>query len=139
MKRIFLGGTCNGSKWRNQLIPLLNIDYFNPVVDNWTDECQKRELLEREICDYVLYVITNKMTGIYSIAEAVDDSNKRPHKTIFTIIEEFDTQVMFTPHQIKSLQATGKLIENNGGKFFKSLEEIANFVNVDKSNSRDAI
>jgi hypothetical protein len=26
MKKIFLGGTCNGSKWRNELIKMLKID-----------------------------------------------------------------------------------------------------------------
>lgn len=30
------------------------------------------------------------MTGVYSIAEVVDDSNKRPEKTIFTILKEYD-------------------------------------------------
>jgi len=34
MKKIFLGGTCNNSTWREQLIPMLQINYFNPVVDN---------------------------------------------------------------------------------------------------------
>ena len=37
--KVFLGGTCNNSKWRDKLIPMLNIDYFNPVVDDWTEEC----------------------------------------------------------------------------------------------------
>ncbi len=31
-KKVFLGGTCNGSLWRDALIKKLNIDYFNPVV-----------------------------------------------------------------------------------------------------------
>jgi len=32
--KIFLGGTCNESTWRNRIIPMLEIDYFNPVVDD---------------------------------------------------------------------------------------------------------
>ena len=39
--KVFLGGTCAESKWREKLIPLLKCDYFNPVVDDWTPECQK--------------------------------------------------------------------------------------------------
>ena len=34
--KVFLGGTCNNSIWRDVLIPLLTdngINYFNPVVD----------------------------------------------------------------------------------------------------------
>jgi len=33
MNKVFLGGTCNESTWRDELIPMLEIDYFNPVVD----------------------------------------------------------------------------------------------------------
>jgi len=128
-KKVFLGGTCNGSLWRNKLIPILNIDYFNPVVDNWTPECQKKEIYERENCDYCLYVITPKMTGIYSIAEVVDDSNKRPSKTIFCFLES-DENSIFTQHQLKSLNQTSKMIQNNGGKIFYSLEEVATFLNL---------
>ena len=45
--KIFLGGTCNESTWREKLIPLLedrDIDYFNPVVSNWSEECYQEEL-----------------------------------------------------------------------------------------------
>jgi hypothetical protein len=28
-KGVFLGGTCNESKWRDELISLLNVTYFN--------------------------------------------------------------------------------------------------------------
>ena len=87
MKKVFLGGTCNESTWRDKLIKMLEIDYFNPVVDDWTEECYQEELRQREICDYCLYVITPRMTGVYSIAEVVDDSNKRPEKTIFCLLE----------------------------------------------------
>ena len=37
MKKVFLGGTCNDSLWREELIKKLEIDYFNPVVDDWTE------------------------------------------------------------------------------------------------------
>lgn len=30
--KVFLGGTYNGSNWREKLIPNLKIDYFNPIV-----------------------------------------------------------------------------------------------------------
>ena len=39
--KIFLGGTCNESTWRDELIPNLTIDYFNPVVKDWTPDCMK--------------------------------------------------------------------------------------------------
>ena len=144
MKKVFLGGTCNESTWRDKLIKLLEIDYFNPVVDDWTEECYREELRQREICDYCLYVITPRMTGVYSIAEVVDDSNKRPEKTIFCILEydlsdykmkiEGDKKVRryvetFKPEQLKSLDKVGVMVEKNGGKYFRSLSEVAEFLN----------
>lgn len=128
IKTIFLGGTCNNSKWREELIPLLTINYFNPVVENWTPECQAAEIEAREDSDFVLYVITPKMTGVYSIAEVVDDSNKRPSKTIFCVLPE-DEDAIFETHQIKALNATSRLVLWNGAKVFYSLREVADFVN----------
>ena len=137
MKKVFLGGTCNESTWRNDLIKMLKIDYFNPVVDDWTEECYQEELRQREICDYCLYVITPKMTGVYSIAEVVDDSNKSPEKAIFCYLEEEidfipDEEYIFTKEQLKSLDKVGIMVQKNGGKYFKSLEEVADYLNKAK-------
>ena len=126
--KVFLGGTCNESTWRDELIKKLKIDYFNPVVDDWTEECYKEELRQREICDYCLYVITPRMTGVYYIAEVIDDSNKRPEKTIFCFLSNDDSK-RFVNGQIKSLDKVGIMVENNGGKYFKSLDEVAEFLN----------
>lgn len=135
MKKVFLGGTCNESMWRNELIEMLKIDYFNPVVDDWTEECMQEELKQREICDYCLYVITPRMTGVYSIAEVIDDSNKRPEKTIFCLLKQdlsdsySDTYTYFINSQLKSLNQVGKMVKNNGGKFFRTLEDVADYLN----------
>lgn len=142
-KKVFLGGTCNESTWRDKLIPMLNIDYFNPVVDDWTEECYQEELKQREMCDYCLYVITPRMTGVYSIAEVVDDSNKRPNKTVFCVLTEDRNPICdftelplpkltFNEAQMKSLDKVGVMVERNGGKYFKSLEDVANYLNLEK-------
>ena len=144
-KKVFLGGTCNESSWRDILIPLLDIDYFNPVVDDWTEECMKEELIQREVCDYCLYVITPRMVGVYSIAEAVDDSNKRPEKTIFCVLHEepildveydgrvtYPSLIKFSYSQLKSLGQVGRMVEENGGKYFTSLIDVAEYLNNSK-------
>jgi hypothetical protein len=128
-KKVFLGGTCNGSQWREQLIPSLDIDYFNPVVDDWNEEAYQRELEERESCDFCTYVITPKMTGVYAIAEAVDDSNKRPSKTLFCYLEYDEGGARFTEGQLKSLRNVGRMIANNGGMVFVGLGSLANYLN----------
>ena len=128
MIKVFLGGTCNESSWRDVLISMLNIDYFNPVVDDWTSEQQQIEIYERSICDFCLYVVTPKMTGVYSIAEVVDDSNKKPFKTIFCFLFE-DEGKRFDKGQIRSLEQVASLVSSNGAQVLKSLNEIAIFLN----------
>lgn len=128
MKKVFLGGTCKDSKWRDLLIPKLKIDYFNPVVDEWTEDDYQEELRQREECDYCLYLITPKMTGVYSIAELIDDSNKRPDRTIFLFIIK-ENEYTFNPAQIKSLDKVGEMVKNNGGNYCKSVKELIEFLN----------
>lgn len=128
MKKIFLGGTCNNSPWRSVLIPLLQIKYFDPVVSQWTEAAYEQELYEREHCDFLLYTITPLMTGVYSIAELVDDSNKRPQKTIFCILKE-DGDEQFNDTQLKSLSAVQKMVIQNGAVVFDNLDELAEYVN----------
>lgn len=126
--KCFLGGTCAESTWREEFEKRLKIDYFNPVVADWNDEAYQQELKEREDCDFCLYVITPKMQGVYSIAEVVDDSNKRPEKAIFCYLDT-DEKESFSVGQAKSLNAVGKMVEKNGGKWFKTTEECIEFLN----------
>lgn len=131
--KVFLGGTCNESPWRDVLIQLLRIDHFNPVVDDWTPECMAEEIRQRELCDFCLYCITPRMTGVYSIAEAVDDSNKRPAKTVFCILRR-DGDKVFGPGQMRSLRAVARMVVGNGGVCFEDLKDCAAWLN----NRREA-
>lgn len=145
--RIFLGGTVNGSTWRDGMIKQLNVDFFNPVVDEWNDQAYHQELLERKNCDYNLYLITPLMTGYYSLAEVVDDSFKKPGQALYCFLNTevdhaFDANKgnhvipgdpskgeKFTQNQIRSLRTIGRYVENNGGIWCKSPNEVITFFN----------
>lgn len=131
--KVFLGGTFDDSNWRDLLIPKLKCDYFNPVVEDWTPECQEEELRQREECDYVLYVITPLMIGTYAIAEAVYDSNKRPTKTIFCILVN-DSGSQFNYGQIESLKAVSAMIRQKGGESLiindGKMDDLATYLNI---------
>ncbi len=96
----------------------------------------EEELKQRKLCDYVLYVITSKMTGVYSIAEVIDDSNKQPEKTIFCFFQDTDPDTYFSKGQTKSLISVGRMVERNGGKFLEDLEEIAAYLNSREQNAK---
>lgn len=122
--RVFLGGTCSGYKWRDKLIPLLKCEYYNPIVKNWCEKDRIREVYEREHDDYVLYVITSGLKGVYSIAEITDDSNKRPEKTILCILYDgFDKRMSH------SLKAVERLVKSNGATVLSSLEQVVEYLN----------
>lgn len=134
--KVFLGGTCNGSTWRDKLKPMLKIEYFDPVVDEWNEEAQLREIVERDAADFCLYTLTPMMGGVYSVAEVVDDSNKRPDKTVLCILETDDfvyegesTQNIWTAPMRHSLKAVENMVRANGAKVFTSLEEVAEHLN----------
>ena len=129
-KTVFLGGTCNESVWRDNLQDMLhpNIAAFNPVVSDWDEAAYHKELYARRHSDYLLYTLTPKMTGVYSVAEVVDDSNKNPKKTILCVLQE-DGDYEFTYGQLKSLEALCKMIVLNGSIAFSSLEDDALYLN----------
>ena len=133
MAKVFMGGTCGESVWRQDLVRMLKpgAGYFDPVVEEWNEEAMKNEIKARETYEYVLYWITPEIRGVYSIAEVVDDSNKRPHKTLFG----FEVDSCTTPglkldiQLVKSLTAVGKMVELNGGRWFRQLFEVAEYLN----------
>lgn len=135
MKKVFLGGTCEGIDWRkvliNRLSHLEDVELFNPIVENWDEEAREKENKYKENCDISLYVITPFMSGCYSIAEAVEDSNKRPEKTVFVYINRMvddDSIYEFTKKMEDSLRAVSEIIELNGGKTFNSMEGLVSYL-----------
>lgn len=127
--KVFLGGTCSGRDWRRELIPTLDCEYYNPIVKNWSEADRIREVYERETCDVVLYVITSGLKGVYSIAEVIDDSNKRPEKTVFCVLYDgFDKKMSH------SLEAVVNLARSNGAAICESLWDVA--VEINTRNGR---
>ena len=113
MNRIFLGGTCAQTTWRDELIELMKndqVEWFNPVVKNWTPECQAVEEDEKNNkCNVHLYVITPEMIGVYSVAEIINSCwqaqcyGTTVNKVAFFVLGEWEKG------QQKSLNATLRL------------------------------
>ena len=137
MPKVALMGTCNLSSWRDKLIPLLKpeCEYFNPVIIDrpWTEDDRLNEIKQRSEASVVLYVLTPYMSGLYSIAELVDDSNKRPTSTVLFIqrtdVNASGKTIKFTVNADKSMNAIETLVLNNGAYVCKSLEEVADYLN----------
>jgi hypothetical protein len=131
MYSVFLGGTCNGSTWRDELIPMLDsekISAFNPVVEEWNEEAQKVEDYHKENDDFTLYVLTPEMIGVYGVFEVAMDSCKRPGKVVCCILNERNGKT-YEKHIAKNMVKIKKDLIKNGTLVFDSLEEIATFFN----------
>lgn len=137
MSEVFLGGTCNDSQWREELKPLLTVDYFDPVVKEWNEEAQAKEIEKRQTCDYVLYTLTPRMVGVYAVAEVVDDSNKRPDKTLLCVLST-DGEKTFDQMQQKSLKAVSRLVASNGCAVFDDLTDVAIYLKEHAAQSASA-
>ena len=117
-QRYFLGGTCAETTWRDELMPLLDkqgVEYFNPVVEDWTPECQQIEEDEKNYkCNIHLYTITKEMIGVYSIAEIIHSAHlanmygTSVDLIVFCIYKPED----WSKAQLKSLRATGRLVSD---------------------------
>lgn len=134
MKKVFLDGTSNNSIWRFYLKSLLDIDYFDPETDSYSED----ELRQPAACDFYLYVITPLTENVPSMDDIINNINKRSEKTVFCFLpidyknaknECGVLTVEFEYKQIKCLQQVGNIVEKNGGKFCKTLEEVANYLN----------
>jgi hypothetical protein len=132
VKKVFLGGTCGGSAWRQELKSNLLIAYYDPCGDQWTEEMMAEEIRQRSECDFCLYVLTPQLEGFYSVAEVIDDSNKQPEKTIFCFLAT-DNEKSFSDFQLRSLEQVAAMVKRNGATYFKTLREVIDFLNQQKS------
>ena len=108
--KVFLGGTCAETTWRDDLVELIQVESFNPVVEDWTPACIVIEEAEKLInCNIHLYVITADMIGVYSIAEAVQSSLTKGKSTILHVMPDG-----FGKSQLKHLDAVCELVRGNG-------------------------
>jgi hypothetical protein len=129
--RIFLGGTCTFD-WRKEFIDFLaneNINFFNPIVENWSSEDRKREDVEKEKCDYLLFHITPSMKGVYSIVEICKAIFEGDPKKVLFSFQRINKDGEWDAHQFKSLTAVSEVVHNKGGKVFpEGLFEVQSFL-----------
>ena len=150
-ERIFLGGTCCETNWRDTLIPFLDnlgFSYFNPVVSDWTPECQEIENIEKnEKCDCHLYIITPEMKGVFSIAEIIDSAYSVRESSfgsmIFGILGEKNN---WNPEQWKSLMAVLEMVKRISkgsksivGTIINKPEEILNYLGKPKKKKIESL
>lgn len=128
-RTIFLGGTVD-DYWRQEFIKnwkdsvsdrkdLKDIDLFDPIVDDWNEEAQKKENEVKSSAFVNLFVITPKTIGAYSIAEAIECSHNSKTKVIFVMYDKYNEGFSAdnSGRVEKSFRAIGDLIKSHNGEF----------------------
>lgn len=110
---IFLGGSCNPTTWRQTVaIPYLKtngISYYNPQVDNWTEDAVKIEGRAKQSAQVLLFVIDKQTRSTVSLVESAfmaGDSKK-----LVLVIYPFDFDVLSLRDRTK--QTTSNVIETH--------------------------
>lgn len=90
--RIFLGGSCNPTTWRqNVAIPFLEangISYYNPQVDNWTPEVVNLERYAKQNAQILLFVIDKQTRSTTSLVESAFMAGE--NKSLVLVIYPFE-------------------------------------------------
>lgn len=133
-KFVFLGGTVNDSTWRDQLIALLTVAYFNPVVKDWTEEHAARENQAKGIADVNLFVLTPKQHGFYVPLEmgvmACESRDDPEMKVVIVFLNEDAGEVFSEAQQKSNVQMRELLLKNQNVEIFDNLEDTAKYINT---------
>ena len=127
---VFLGGTCGTSTWRDKLIPKLskNIKAFNPIVPDWTPECQAIEDKHKAKDDINLFVITPESGSTYSFSEIGMAAKGEPNRTVVCFLDN-ENGTQFEGQQAKASKKLAKDLTNLGLNVFYDLDSLAGFLN----------
>lgn len=142
--KLYLGGVDNKSSWKVNLLaklfkevsPTDNLyDVFNTegAVYNDTEEKFREQSKHKDYADYCIYAITPRWTSVSLLAEVIDESNKRPDKTILCVLQEDISGVpiskrRFEPIQMPELLEASEYVQGNGGKVFRSIDDIVSYL-----------
>lgn len=131
MLKVFLGGTCGKSDWREKIIKMFNdkVDYFNPIVDSWNRQAQEREDLHKAQDDIVLFVITPETDNTYSISEITSLAATDTNRLILCVLSKVNCN-KFDKH---TLQVWRKIVKDLKRKyrisFYRNLKSVAKEIN----------
>jgi hypothetical protein len=94
---VFLGGSCNPTTWRRDAaIPMLEeagVSYYNPQVEEWSEELVEIEAKAKESASVLLFVIGKETRALASVAEAAEYICRG--RNIVMVIEDVPASMCF--------------------------------------------
>ena len=139
MVQVFLGGSCNPTKWRNDItIPILNknkISFYNPQVEEWNPDLVEVENYQKKNAEILFFVIDNNTRSILSMLEIVELilQNRRIILVIKYISEKQEIDgIIISEREKKDLNRARFYIEElanrNDIPIFNNIEKATNYI-----------
>lgn len=137
---VYLGGTCINSPflwdWRTDFIRMLDdsVSYYDPFIRKWEDhpsDVNKTENNDnkRKESKYCVFVFTSDIIGLYSVAQAVEDSIKRDNGTVLVAFIDYRKKFDEDKHFIRSMHSALELCESNGAIICESIQDMVKIIN----------
>ena len=105
-----------------------NIKAFNPVVSDWTPECQAIEDMHKAKDDINLFVITPETNSPYSLFEIRVGSVNEPNRTAVCFLDN-ENGTKFEGQLAKAVKKIEKDLQNSGVPVYDNLNTLAGFLN----------
>lgn len=132
---IGLFGTCGRSRWRDEFVKTyedFGINYFNPVVPDWTPECSIEEARHLASDRVILFPITRETYSLRSLAEsgfsllnAIDLDDRR--QFVLLVDTDLDEDLMGNKEAAKgSIGARALVLEHLKRKNFSNVYLVDN-------------
>lgn len=111
-----------------------SVNYYDPFVRKWKDhqsDVNKTENNDnkRKESKYCVFVFTSDIIGVYSVAQAVEDSIKRNNGTVLVAFVDYRKKFDEDKHFIRSMHSALELCENNGAIICESIQDMAKIIN----------
>lgn len=90
--KVFLGGTCGNSTWRESFCDG-SITVFNPVVEDWNSNTQVEEDKQKAVCNFHLYGLTKEQSGCYTFFE-ISKSIREYKKVVLLVLDILENENM---------------------------------------------
>lgn len=123
-RRVFIAGRGDYGNWRSDIKRLLGeaVDTIESAGRGMINA--QRDAFEKEHADSIVFVITPSALSTFDLANAVNESNKRPEKTIVCFLSA-GSEWMHDPRRYAELAEIRAILEANGATCVNSLTEIA--------------
>ncbi|MGH1366612.1 MAG: hypothetical protein ACRBF0_23835 [Calditrichia bacterium] len=127
IKTVFVAGRGDYGNWRSTIKRLLTDNVVIAESSGRGLVNAQHDAFEKEHADAIVFVITPSALSTFDLANAVNESNKRPEKTIVCFLSA-GNEWMHDPRRYAELSEIRAILESNGARCLNSLSELADII-----------